>query len=75
MKSLEMNHDAMEISTAKRKYYPSLSISAKTIPELADLKDGETCIIKLKVKKTGSHSNNNHTTVNLDAMSGEYCKQ
>lgn len=60
--------------SSRRDYFPSLSISSQAIPELADMKDGDTCTIKLKVKKTGSYTDNNETKVNLDAVSGEYAE-
>lgn len=72
MKSLKFSPNAMVDS--RRDYYPSLSISTKAIPELADMKDGDTCTITLTVKKTGSYSDNNETKVNLDAISGEYAE-
>lgn len=71
MKSLKINNEMMTESV-NDEYFPKISISTNAIPELEDMKDGDTCMLCIKVKKTGSNSTNNDTRVHLDVVAGEY---
>jgi len=38
------------------------------------MKDGDTCMLEIQVKKRGSNSSNNETLVHLDVIAGEYAE-
>ncbi len=75
MKSLAIKHDMPEMATASsgsKEYFPSITLTDKQIPELADMSIGDECTICVKVKLTGMNADNKSTRFNLDCVSAEY---
>lgn len=72
MKSLARNLEAIEAKASSEPYYPSITVTAKTMPELkgADVGDKGKMIIEYCVK--GIHKyGNGETEINLDLEQGE----
>lgn len=75
MKSLAIKNDSYELTSpgsSNKEFYPSLSVTEKQIPELADMSIGDECEITVKVRITGMNSDNNGTRINMDCIEAEY---
>jgi len=72
MKSLAMNYSDMEVAPSKAPNYPSVRISAKSIPELkkATIDSTGKMVVEYKVKGISRYGNGD-IEISLDLMSGE----
>lgn len=52
----------------KSDYYPSFSLTPKTVPELADKKHGAECYLMVKVRVDGINSSSKTTRYTLEVL-------
>jgi hypothetical protein len=72
MKDMIIKHESVGITSTKKGYYPTISVTDKSIPELADKEVGDTCTLCIQVKVTGISADNSGKRITCEVVKGEY---